>query len=262
MCSFHALRRLSEPVALPRAFLQSGWLEAAQLLLWRDGAYAFRWASRQAAVYLRLLVVEQAQAEAACAPGASLPHRVSPELHPLPRLQQPRAPALPLSSLREVLCVRGGRAKQRPSSHIIFLPFTLWPSLFFLLLCILIGADQDRWPKLGWERPCLYPAQLWSSGVLCSAKGMRSILTDSRAPADLSPGDSFPGPGLWLPSYSRSLCFLLPPAPTGEGHLRSEGPILCPAFVCGGGGLGGGQRGHLPNPHLDHAPSASFVPLP
>lgn len=107
----------------------------------------------------------------------------------LPRLQQPRAPSLLLSSLHEVL---GGRDKQRPRSRIIFLPFTLWPGLFFLLLCILIGTDQDRWPRLGWERPCLYPALFWSSGVLCRVEWMRSIRTDGRVPADWSPGYSFP----------------------------------------------------------------------
>lgn len=107
----------------------------------------------------------------------------------LPRLLQPRAPSLLLSSLHEVL---GGRDKQRPRSRIIFLPFTLWPGLFFLLLCILIGTDQDRWPRLGWERPCLYPALFWSSGVLCRVEWMRSIRTDGRVPADWSPGYSFP----------------------------------------------------------------------
>lgn len=107
----------------------------------------------------------------------------------LPRLLQPRAPSLLLSSLHEVL---GGRDKQRPRSRIIFLPFTLWPRLFFLLLCILIGTDQDRWPRLGWERPCLYPALFWSSGVLCRVEWMRSIRTDGRVPADRSPGYSFP----------------------------------------------------------------------
>lgn len=90
---------------------------------------------------------------------------------------QPRAPppCPDLSSLGPFLssfppCKRswvGGRDKQRPSIHIIFLPFTLWPSLFFLLLCILMGADQDRWPELGWEKPCLYTAQPRSSTGFC-----------------------------------------------------------------------------------------------
>lgn len=61
--------------------LRSDWLEATQLLLWRDGACPHL--GIQAAVCVRLLVVGLAQAEAACAPppGASFPHRVSPELH-------------------------------------------------------------------------------------------------------------------------------------------------------------------------------------
>lgn len=62
--------------------LRNDWLEATQLLLWRDGASPHL--GIQAAVCMSLPVVGLAQAEAACAPplpGASFPHRVSPELH-------------------------------------------------------------------------------------------------------------------------------------------------------------------------------------
>lgn len=172
--------------------LRSDWLEATQLLLWRDGACPHL--GIQAAVCVRLLVVGLAQAEAACAPPPHTGSFFSPQ-------GQSRAPppCPDCRSLGPLLsssppCTRswGGRDKQRPRSRIIFLPFTLWPSLFFLLLCILIGTDQDRWPRLGWERPCLYPALFWSSGVLCRVEWMRSIRTDGRVPADGSPGYSFP----------------------------------------------------------------------
>lgn len=160
-----------------------------------------------------------------------------------------------LSSLHEVL---GGRDKQRPSSHIIFLPFTLWPSLFFLLLCILIGADQDRWPKLGWERPCLYPAQPQSSGVLCRAKWMRSTRTESRLSADFSPGDSFPRTWSVAPQL-----FQNPLAPASSGLSRRrpfvDGRGSPSAQLCGCGmGWGRGQRGYLPSPHLGRTHPASL----
>lgn len=243
--------------------LQSAWLEATQLLLWRVGACPHL--GMQAAVCARLLVVGLAQGEAACAPPIHrellFPIGSAQSSTSLPRLQQPRAPSLLLSSLHEVL---GGRDKQRPRSHIIFLPFTLWPSLFFLLLCILIGTDQDRWPRLGWERPCLYSALFWSPGVLCRVGWMRSIRTDSRVPADWSPGYSFPR--TWpmvlqlfqVPLFSASSYFSRRPFVEGGAH-PVHAQLLC---MWGGGGGGRTEMTPAQPPPGRNAPSEAFLPPP
>lgn len=115
--------------------LRNDWLEATQLLLWRDGASPHL--GIQAAVCVRLLVVGLAQAEAAC---AHPPHREllfptgsAQSSTSLPRLQQPRAPSLLPSSLHEVLGGKGQTKAQKPHHfsplHPLaqpFLPFIMY----------------------------------------------------------------------------------------------------------------------------------------
>lgn len=212
--------------------LQSSWLEAAQLLLWRDGACPHL--GIQAAVCLRLLLVGQAQAMQPAPWELLLPTGSAQSSTSLPRLK-PRAPSLLLSSLHEVW--GEGRDKQRPSIHIISLPFTLRPSLFFLLLCILMGADQDRWPELEWERPCLCPAQPWSSAApLCSAhEWMKAPGLKAGFLLACLLQTPCPGPVLWLPSYFKTLCscFLLFQQEKAICGWRSQscGQLVC-VCVC------------------------------